>query len=45
MLTVMYVEERTKIFVKQGRCSFQASSRSHEKVQIGMTMLLRPGFD
>lgn len=45
MLTVMFVEERTRIFVKQGKCSFQASTRGHEKVQIGMTMLLRPGFD
>jgi 2-oxoisovalerate dehydrogenase E1 component len=45
MLTVLFVEERMKIFVKQGKCSFQASTRGHEKVQIGMTMLLRPGFD
>lgn len=45
MLTVLFVEERMKVFVKQGKCSFQASTRGHEKVQIGMTMLLRPGFD
>ncbi len=45
MLTVLFVEDRMKIFVKQGKCSFQASTRGHEKVQIGMTMLLRPGFD
>lgn len=45
MLTVFFVEERMKIFVKQGKCSFNASTRGHEKVQIGMTMLLRPGFD
>jgi 2-oxoisovalerate dehydrogenase E1 component len=45
MLTVYFVEERMKIFVKQGKCSFNASTRGHEKVQIGMTMLLRPGFD
>lgn len=45
MLTVFFVEERMKIFVKQGKCSFHASTRGHEKVQIGMTMLLRPGFD
>jgi 2-oxoisovalerate dehydrogenase E1 component len=45
MLTVLFVEERMKIFVKQGKCSFQASTRGHEKVQIGITMLLRPGFD
>jgi 2-oxoisovalerate dehydrogenase E1 component len=45
MLTVFFVEERMKIFVKQGKCSFNASTRGHEKVQIGMTMLLKPGFD
>jgi len=45
MLTVFFVEERMKIFVKQGKCSFNASTRGHEKVQIGMTMLLRPRFD
>ena len=45
MLTVFFVEERMKVFAKQGKCSFNASTRGHEKVQIGMTMLLRPGFD
>lgn len=45
MLTAYFVEERMKVFVKQGKCSFHASTRGHEKVQIGMTMLLRPGFD
>ena len=45
MLSVFFVEERMKVFVKQGKCSFNASTRGHEKVQIGMTMLLRPGFD
>ncbi|MFN7997568.1 MAG: dehydrogenase E1 component subunit alpha/beta [Bryobacteraceae bacterium] len=45
MLTVFFVEERMKVFVKQGKCSFHASTRGHEKVQIGMTMLLRPSFD
>ena len=45
MLMVFFVEERMKVFVKQGKCSFLASIRGHEKVQIGMTMLLRPGFD
>jgi 2-oxoisovalerate dehydrogenase E1 component len=45
MLTVYYIEERMKAFVKQGKCGFQASSRGHEKYQIGMTMLLKPGFD
>ena len=45
LLTVFYIEERMKNFVKQGKCSFQASTRGHEKLQIGMTMLLRPGHD
>ena len=45
MLTVFYIEERMKAFVRQGKCSFHASTRGHEKIQIGMTMLLRPGFD
>jgi 2-oxoisovalerate dehydrogenase E1 component len=34
-----------KAFVRQGKCSFQASTRGHEKLQIGMTMLLKPGHD
>jgi 2-oxoisovalerate dehydrogenase E1 component len=33
------------VFVKQGKCSFHASTRGHEKLQIGMTLLLRPGHD
>jgi 2-oxoisovalerate dehydrogenase E1 component len=45
MITTYYIEERMKIFVRQGKCSFQASTRGHEKVQIGMTMLLRPQHD
>ena len=45
MLTVFYIEERMKAFVRQGKCGFQASSRGHEKLQIGMTMLLKPGHD
>jgi 2-oxoisovalerate dehydrogenase E1 component len=45
MLTVFYIEERMKAFVRQGKCGFQASTRGHEKLQIGMTMLLRPGHD
>ena len=45
MLTVYYVEERMKAFVRQGKCGFQASTRGHEKLQIGMTMLLKPGHD
>lgn len=45
MLTVFYIEERMKAFVRQGKCGFQASSRGHEKLQIGMTMFLKPGHD
>ena len=45
MLTVFYIEERMKAFVRQGKCGFQASTRGHEKLQIGMTMLLQPGRD
>lgn len=45
MLTVALVEERLKVFSKQGKCTFQASTRGHEKVQVGMTMLLRPRHD
>jgi len=45
MLTVFYVEERMKAFVRQGKCGFQASTRGHEKLQVGMTMLLKPGHD
>lgn len=45
MLTAALVEERLKVFAKQGKCTFQASTRGHEKLQIGMTMLLRPRHD
>ena len=45
MLTVYYVEERMKVLVKQGKCSFHASARGHEKLQIAMTLLLKPGHD
>jgi len=45
MLTVFYIEERMKTLVKQGKCSFHASTRGHEKLQIGMTLLLKPGHD
>lgn len=45
MLTVAYVEERLKIFDRLGKVSFHASSRGHEKLQIGMTLLLKPGHD
>src|SRR5579872_6549228 len=45
MLAVFYIEERMKAFVRQGKCGFQASTRGHEKLQVGMTMLLKPGHD
>lgn len=45
MLTVALVEERLSVFSKQGKCTFHASTRGHEKVQLGMTMLLRPRHD
>ena len=45
MLYAYYIEERTKVFVKSGKCSFHASSRGHEKLQIAVAMLLRPGRD
>ncbi len=45
MLYTYYVEERTKVFVKSNKCSFHASSRGHEKLQICVSMLLQPGRD
>jgi 2-oxoisovalerate dehydrogenase E1 component len=45
MLRVYYVEERMKVFVKQGNCSFNSSTRGHEKVQVGIPMLLKPKHD
>ena len=45
MLTVYYIEVRMKAYVRQGKCGFQASTRDHEKLQIGMTILLKPGHD
>lgn len=45
MLTVYYVEERCKLFVRAGKISFHASTRGHEKVQITMAMLLEAGKD
>ena len=45
MLRVYFVEERVKLFVKQNKCSFHASTRGHEKVQIAMTLLMKPGVD
>jgi TPP-dependent pyruvate/acetoin dehydrogenase alpha subunit len=43
MLTVFYVEERMKIFVRQGKCPFHASTRGLEELQVAMAMLLAPG--
>lgn len=45
MLRVYFVEERVKLFVKQNKCSFHASTRGHEKVQTATAMLLKPGVD
>src|SRR5262245_34238633 len=45
MLGVYYIEERLKILTRQGKISFHASTRGHEKVQIGAVMLLKPGHD
>jgi len=45
MLGVYFIEERLMIFGKQGKVSFHASTRGHEKVQIGTVMLMKPGLD
>jgi 2-oxoisovalerate dehydrogenase E1 component len=45
MLTVDAIEERLKTFVRAGKVSFHASTRGHEKLQIAMSLLLRPGQD
>ncbi len=45
MLEVYYIEERLKVFVRAGKVSFHASTRGHEKLQIAVSMLLRPGKD
>lgn len=45
MLLVAYTEQRLTIFDRQGKVTFHASARGHEKLQIGMTMLLKPGHD
>lgn len=42
MLTVFYVEERIKIFVRQGKCPLHTSTRGHEKWQVAMALLLKP---
>lgn len=45
MLVVSYVEERLNIFDRLGKISFHASVRGHEKLQIGMALLLKPTHD
>lgn len=45
MLGVFYIEERLKILTRQGKISFHASTRGHEKVQVGTVMLMKPGHD
>jgi 2-oxoisovalerate dehydrogenase E1 component len=45
MVGVFFIEERLKILTRQGKVSFHASSRGHEKVQIGTVMLMKPGHD
>ncbi len=45
MLRTYYVEEQCQVFVRAGKCSFYASARGHEKVQIATAMLLEPGKD
>ena len=45
MLRTYYVEEQGRLFVRSGKCSFYASTRGHEKLQIAIAMLLQPGRD
>jgi 2-oxoisovalerate dehydrogenase E1 component len=45
MLRTYYVEEQGRLFVRAGKCSFYASARGHEKLQIAISMLLKPGKD
>jgi 2-oxoisovalerate dehydrogenase E1 component len=45
MLGVYYIEERLKILTRQGKISFLASTRGHEKVQVGTVMMMKPGHD
>src|SRR3989454_10779547 len=45
MLGVFYLEERLKILTRQGKISFLASTRGHEKTQVGTVILLKPGHD
>src|SRR5258706_2457553 len=45
MLGVFFIEERLKILMRQGKISFLASTRGHEKIQVGTVMLMRPRHD
>src|SRR5438034_10426144 len=45
MLGVYYIEERLKILTRQGKISFLASTRGHEKLQVGTVMLMKPRHD
>src|SRR2546426_5687350 len=45
MLGVFYLEERLKILTRQGKISFLASTRGHEKLQVGTVMLMKPRHD
>ncbi len=45
MLHVYYLEEQVKTYVRAGKVSFHASTRGHEKAQIAMSYLLKPGKD
>ena len=45
MLRAYYVEEACRVFVRAGKCSFYASARGHEKLQIAVSMILQPGKD
>src|SRR5881628_3160327 len=45
MLGVYYIEERLKILTRQGKISFLASTRGHEKAQVGTVMMLKPRHD
>jgi 2-oxoisovalerate dehydrogenase E1 component len=45
MIRLYYVEEAVRRFVRQNKCSFHASSRGHEKLQIAVSLLTQPGKD
>ncbi len=45
MLLTYYAEEQCRVFVRAGKCSFYASARGHEKVQIAVAMLMQAGKD